>query len=450
MDALVDGDGRESATGGRLAGERPRLGDAQLAAIAVGAMALGIGTKVVSGGYGPGNVTLDILNGALYLLCGMIVRARRPAQPIGNIMVFASVAWFSEDLVTAYTPVLYYPGRILANAFDPVLFQLLLGYPTGRLGSLWPRAAVGAAWVVSLGVGTLTGVVGVGAWNSRLIDGENVLAALIGAVVAVVLLRRYRRATPAARQRLALFTHAALVVSVAYAADTIDHAFNDQGTVHVVTSTVATAAVLLFPICVLLSFVRADLLRGRLAGVALGRLGTGELEAELRRLLGDPSLRIARASAELDAHAGAVVATDAADNDAAGAGATDTLAATPLAQDGVVLGELWHDRALAAEPEVLALTAGLALDALTRTSERRDSYASEAVKRLSARERDVLALMAGGLGNAAIGRRLHVSERTVEKHVAAIFSAFELPADAYFNRRVAAVVGWLQSGEHQE
>jgi DNA-binding CsgD family transcriptional regulator len=430
MELLVD-EGRESmAAGDPLGGERPSLGDARLAAIAVAAMALGIGTKVVSGGYGPGNVTLDVLNGALYFLCGMVVRARRPGQPIGNVMVLASIAWFSEDLVTAYAPALYYPGRVLANAFDPVLFQLLLGYPTGRLGSVWARAAVGAAWVVSLSVGALTGVVGVGVWNARLNDGQNVLAALIAAVVAVVLVRRYRRATPAARQRLVLFTRAALVVSVAYAADTIDHAIYGHGTVHVITSTVATAAVLLFPICVLISFVRVDLLRGRLAGVALGRLDPGTLEGELRRLLGDPSLTIARAGTTEE-------------GDATGARAT-----TPLARGGVVVGQLVHDRALVAEPEVLTLAAGLAVDSLTRTGEPRDAHASEAVSRLSPRERDVLALMAGGLGNAAIGRRLHVSERTVEKHVAAIFSAFELPVDAYFNRRVAAVVGWLQSGGH--
>jgi DNA-binding NarL/FixJ family response regulator len=397
-------------------------------------MLFGIGTKVVSGGFGPGNVTLDVLNGGLYLLCGMVVRARRPGQPIGTILVLASMAWFSEDLVTAYTPVLYYPGRLLANAFDPFLFQLLLGYPTGRLGTAWARAAVTAAWIVSLGVCLLTGVIGVGRLDAPINDVEDILASVLAVAVAAVLVYRYRRATPAARARLVVFTCSAVVVSIAYATDAVGHAFHLDGAAYLATSTTATVAVLLFPICVLLSFVRADLLRGRLAGVALGRLGPSELALELRGLLGDPSLQI-------------LEQRDTAEMVGITAGRQ---ASTALLRDGRAVGALLHDCALSAEPEVLSLTAGLALDALSRRDTASDPSSTQAVARLSLREREVLKLMAGGLGNAAIGRRLRVSERTVEKHVAAIFSAFELPPDAYFNRRVAAVVGWLQSGEHPD
>lgn len=64
---------------------------------------------------------------------------------------------------------------------------------------------------------------------------------------------------------------------------------------------------------------------------------------------------------------------------------------------------------------------------------------------LTARERDVLALMAEGRSNAAIAGVLVVSERSVEKHVANIFAKLNLaPSDAD-NRRVLAVLRYLGS-----
>lgn len=66
------------------------------------------------------------------------------------------------------------------------------------------------------------------------------------------------------------------------------------------------------------------------------------------------------------------------------------------------------------------------------------------VARLSSRERDVLALMAEGHGNAAVAGRLHVSLSSVEKHVSAIFAKLDLNEDADVHRRVAAVLAWLR------
>jgi DNA-binding NarL/FixJ family response regulator len=65
--------------------------------------------------------------------------------------------------------------------------------------------------------------------------------------------------------------------------------------------------------------------------------------------------------------------------------------------------------------------------------------------RLSPREREVLELMAEGRTNAAIGRRMHLSPRTVESHVAAVFDGLGLPAAADDNRRVLAVLAWLRT-----
>lgn len=62
---------------------------------------------------------------------------------------------------------------------------------------------------------------------------------------------------------------------------------------------------------------------------------------------------------------------------------------------------------------------------------------------LTARERDVIALMAQGRSNAAIAQTLVVSHGTVEKHVASIFTKLNLPASDDANRRVLAVLRYL-------
>ncbi|WP_045879532.1 response regulator transcription factor [Pseudofrankia sp. DC12] len=86
----------------------------------------------------------------------------------------------------------------------------------------------------------------------------------------------------------------------------------------------------------------------------------------------------------------------------------------------------------AMDPEVVA-------ELLTRRS--RD----EPLRTLTAREREVLGLMAEGRSNGAIAGRLFVTEKAVGKHTNNIFSKLGLPPSADDNRRVLAVLAYLNS-----
>jgi DNA-binding NarL/FixJ family response regulator len=66
---------------------------------------------------------------------------------------------------------------------------------------------------------------------------------------------------------------------------------------------------------------------------------------------------------------------------------------------------------------------------------------------LSAREREVLGLMAEGLTNSAIARRLVLTERTVEGHVRSVLMKLDLPAGEDAHRRVLAVIAYLRAAE---
>ena len=63
--------------------------------------------------------------------------------------------------------------------------------------------------------------------------------------------------------------------------------------------------------------------------------------------------------------------------------------------------------------------------------------------RLTDREREILGLLAEGRSNGAIAEMLRLAERSVEKHVTAIFTKLDLPQDRGDHRRVLAVLRYL-------
>jgi DNA-binding NarL/FixJ family response regulator len=63
---------------------------------------------------------------------------------------------------------------------------------------------------------------------------------------------------------------------------------------------------------------------------------------------------------------------------------------------------------------------------------------------LSAREREVLALVAEGRSNKAIAERLTITHAAVQKHVSTIFNKLGLPAGEDDDRRILAVLAYLR------
>jgi DNA-binding NarL/FixJ family response regulator len=69
---------------------------------------------------------------------------------------------------------------------------------------------------------------------------------------------------------------------------------------------------------------------------------------------------------------------------------------------------------------------------------------TQTVDQLTPREREVLQLMAEGRSNAAIGKELYLSAKTVETHIAQVFAKLGLPQSSDDNRRVLAVLTYLR------
>ena len=119
-----------------------------------------------------------------------------------------------------------------------------------------------------------------------------------------------------------------------------------------------------------------------------------------------------------------------------------------LAGDAAGVGYLLKDRVadVAEFAEAVARVAGggTALDPEVVSQLVRSSHAG-GLAALTAREREVLALMAEGRSNAGIAAALVVSASVVEKHVASIFGKLGLPPSEADNRRVLAVLRYMGS-----
>ena len=118
-----------------------------------------------------------------------------------------------------------------------------------------------------------------------------------------------------------------------------------------------------------------------------------------------------------------------------------------LADQGGGVGYLLKDRVFNDDQFVDAIRAvaggGTVMDTEVVTKLLGRHAGEEPIGRLSAREREVLGLMAEGRSNIAVAQRLFVSEKAVSKHTASIFAKLGLAPSDDDNRRVLAVLAYL-------
>ena len=120
-----------------------------------------------------------------------------------------------------------------------------------------------------------------------------------------------------------------------------------------------------------------------------------------------------------------------------------------LADQAGAVGYLLKDRVFSDDQFVDAIRAvasgGTAMDpeVIAKLLARRSR--EEPMARLTGREREVLALMAEGRSNSAIAQRLFITDKSVSKHSTSIFAKLDLAPSDDDNRRVLAVLAYLNS-----
>ncbi|MDN5764837.1 MAG: response regulator transcription factor [Humibacillus sp.] len=120
-----------------------------------------------------------------------------------------------------------------------------------------------------------------------------------------------------------------------------------------------------------------------------------------------------------------------------------------LASGSGGVGYLLKDRVLDDAQFVTALRAvergGTILDAEVIQALLATRRGPGPIDRLTARELEVLALMAEGHANTVIGERLVITEKAVAKHINSILAKLDLPPSSTTSRRVAAVLTYLRA-----
>jgi DNA-binding NarL/FixJ family response regulator len=123
--------------------------------------------------------------------------------------------------------------------------------------------------------------------------------------------------------------------------------------------------------------------------------------------------------------------------------------AMELLAGGEGIGYLLKSRVTAVDEFLAAVervsTGGSVIDPVLVQELVRAHRRDDPLAQLSVREKEVLALMAEGRSNAAIGRQLWVTEGTVEKHVRSILAKLDLTETQDDHRRVLAVIKYLES-----
>jgi DNA-binding CsgD family transcriptional regulator len=394
----------------------------------------------------PGAVALPIaVNLAIgwsFVAAGYVAWARRPENRTGLLMMLTGIVWFGRDFDWLDADVWTRLNELSQNFFFALIAHQVVVFPRGRARTRLERALVGSAYALALG----------GYILSEVVTATNEVLAGIGIVLVVVILfvvvERWTTATAPERRALEPVLWAGppvlVVVAVSIARDYIGVSLSDAGDTAVDWAQLVYTAI---PLAFLVGVLRTRLQRAAVGDlvVELGEVTSpSAVRDALARALGDPSLEIAlwvpRQKRWVDP-AGAPVALPSGNG----------RAVTVL--EG--LAALIYDRSLLEDPalvEAIAAAARLALDNARLQADLRGRIrepaqpSNGALAELTARELEVLALLAEGRTDRGIARELYVTPKTVEAHVRSIFRKLDLPADTNENRRLHAVLAFLRAG----
>jgi DNA-binding NarL/FixJ family response regulator len=406
---------------------------------ALGVYAIGLAIRE------PGAVALPIAVhvaiGWSFVAAGFAASARRPENRTGLLMMLTGIVWFGRDFdwldADAWTRL----NELSQNVFLALIAHQVVVFPRGRTRTRLERVLVGSAYTLALGGYVL----------SEVAPATNEVLAGIGIVLAVVILfvvvERWTTATAPERRALEPVLWAGppvlVVVAVSIARDYIGVSLSDAGDTAVDWAQLIYTAI---PLAFLVGVLRTRLQRAAVGDlvVELGDVTSPSgVRDALARALGDPSVEIAlwlpRQERWVDP-TGAPVSLPTGDG----------RAVTVL--DG--LAALIYDPSLLEDPalvEATAAAARLALDNARLQADLRGRIrepvepGNGALAELTARELEVLALLAEGRTDRGIARELYVTPKTVEAHIRSIFRKLDLPADTNENRRVHAVLTFLRA-----
>ena len=285
-----------------------------LAALAVAGTGWILGAEWVSIHHGvPENHLIDAVTGLAFLAGGIVALDRRPGNTIGPLMIAFALVSYLGNWGNIQAPVLPLLGVIGGQLGAPILAQIALSYPTGRLRTAFDRAVIGVIWAASAAVtialllvfNPRAGGCARCAWEPGPLPSRDAFTTalwvyqragfvLVPLFLAAVWLR-WHRATRAERRALAPLWVAVSIIAVVYLMGAFASPFPDADPFAYLIWELQGILQVSLPVVFVWGLLSTRLARSAVGDlmVELERpLPPGELQASLARALGDPSLEL--------------------------------------------------------------------------------------------------------------------------------------------------------------
>ncbi len=323
---------------------------------------------------------IDAIGGLSFLAAGLVALDRRPRSAIGKLMIaYVAVSYLGNwgNLQVAVVPMIGMIGQQLGG---PILAQMLLSYPTGRLRTRFERFVIGTIYAVAIGVSVVIllafdpradGCIRCAPEPAAFPSRHAVLTAILASqragffvflLLIMALWLRWRRATPAERRTLAPLWVAASIYMVMGLMGALASPDPEDSFAFLIYELQSVLQITL-PIVFLWGLLSTRLARSAVGDLVMELdkpLPPGELRACLARALGDPSLELLYALegqgrwVDADGRPALLPAT--------GSG-QEPRTATVVERDGQSLAALIHDPALDRElVSAAAAAAGMAIE----------------------------------------------------------------------------------------